>query len=193
MPANDHDDATRYALAAKGGDRAAAAQFIRATSPDLHRFLAHLAHAHDVEDLGQETYLRAMRALPRFQARSSARTWLFAIARRVAADQVRTDLRQPRLASRTDWEDVAENSRDQVVVPFFDEGVVLRRLLTDLEPQRREAFVATQVLGLSYQEAAEVCDCPVGTIRSRVSRAREDLVLALRAEEAPRRSQRAAT
>jgi RNA polymerase sigma-70 factor, ECF subfamily len=47
-------------------------------------------------------------------------------------------------------------------------------------PERREAFVLTQVAGLSYAEAAEICGCPVGTIRSRVARAREDLVVAHR-------------
>jgi RNA polymerase sigma-70 factor (ECF subfamily) len=186
------DDVTRCALAAKGGDQAAAAEFIRATSRDVHRFLAHLADSKDVEDLAQETYLRAMRGLARFDARSSAKTWLFAIARRVAADHVRTQLRRPRLATAQGWEDAAERHRDQVV-PLLDESVALRRLLVDLEPQRREAFVATQILGLSYQEAAEVCDCPVGTIRSRVSRAREDLIVALRADEDPHHTQRAAT
>ncbi|MFD2398142.1 sigma factor-like helix-turn-helix DNA-binding protein [Prauserella oleivorans] len=49
-----------------------------------------------------------------------------------------------------------------------------------MDSERREAFVLTQVLGLSYAEAAEVCDCAVGTIRSRVFRARRDLVDALR-------------
>lgn len=49
-------------------------------------------------------------------------------------------------------------------------------LLRGLESDRRLAFVLTQVLGLSYAEAAEVCGCPVGTIRSRVARARADLV-----------------
>jgi RNA polymerase sigma-70 factor (ECF subfamily) len=190
MPASSpDDDVTRSALAAKGGDRAAAAEFIRATSRDVHRFLGHLAHAGDVEDLGQETYLRAMRALPGFDARSSARTWLFAIARRVAADHVRLAMRRPRLASMVGWEDVVDARRDQGVLAF-DDGVVLRRLLGDLEPTRREAFVATQVLGLSYSEAAEVCECPVGTIRSRVSRAREDLIAAMRADQghSPRRA-----
>ena len=61
----------------------------------------------------------------------------------------------------------------------FDGEVVLNDLLRALPADRREAFVATQVLGLSYAEAAEVCGCPVGTIRSRVARAREDLVVAV--------------
>ena len=59
------------------------------------------------------------------------------------------------------------------------EGVALRALLAELDPDRREAFVLTQVVGLSYAEAAEVCGCPVGTIRSRVARARDHLVAAL--------------
>ncbi len=52
----------------------------------------------------------------------------------------------------------------------------MRALVAGLEPERREAFVLTQVVGLSYAEAADVCSCPVGTIRSRVARARADLV-----------------
>jgi RNA polymerase sigma-70 factor, ECF subfamily len=58
------------------------------------------------------------------------------------------------------------------------EAVTVRALLAALDPQRREAFVLTQLVGLSYAEAAEVCGCPVGTIRSRVARARADLVAA---------------
>ena len=49
-------------------------------------------------------------------------------------------------------------------------------MLAGLDPERRAAFALTQLLRLSYQEAAEVCDCPTGTIRSRVARAREDLI-----------------
>jgi RNA polymerase sigma-70 factor (ECF subfamily) len=182
-----HDEVTRYALAAKGGDRAAATALIRATSRDVQRFLAHLAAPNDVEDLCQETFLRAMRALARFDARSSARTWLYAIARRVAADHVRIAMRRPRVAALPNWTDATDDQPDQGLLRF-DDGVVLRQLLTELDPDRREAFVATQVLGLSYQEAAEVCDCPVGTIRSRVARARADLIAAMGAdtEQLPR-------
>ncbi|MEU4634049.1 sigma factor-like helix-turn-helix DNA-binding protein, partial [Micromonospora chalcea] len=69
-----------------------------------------------------------------------------------------------------------------------DDGVVLRGLIAALAPDRREAFVATQVLGLSYAEAAEVCGCPVGTIRSRVARAREDLAAAWSGDVRDRRA-----
>jgi len=65
---------------------------------------------------------------------------------------------------------------DHQVLPDPADAVLLIQLLTGLDPQRRAAFVLTQLLGLSYAEAAEVCGCPVGTIRSRVARARADLI-----------------
>ena len=176
MPAApDEPEITGWALAARSGDRDAATAFIRATTRDVHRFLSHLADPGDIEDLAQDTYLRAMRALPRFDGRSSAKTWLLSIARRAAADHVRAARRRPRLNGRP------VDAADAVL--SFDGEVSLRALLDALDPDRREAFVATQVLGLSYADAAEVCQCPIGTIRSRVARAREDLVAALRADE----------
>ncbi|HEY7222612.1 MAG TPA: sigma-70 family RNA polymerase sigma factor [Micromonosporaceae bacterium] len=178
MTARSDDDVTRLAMAAKGGDRGAAADLIRHTRHDLLRFLRLLADANDVEDLAQETYLRAMRALTNFDARSTARTWLFAIARRAAADHVRLARRRPRTSP---LEALDENSQ-RARTPQIDETVALRDLLAGLDPQRREAFVLTQVVGLSYDEAAQVCGCPVGTIRSRVSRAREELVAAVRVD-----------
>ena len=61
--------------------------------------------------------------------------------------------------------------------------VEIRILLDGLDPERREALVLTQVLGLSYAEAAEVCGCPIGTIRSRVARDRDRLVRAANEED----------
>ncbi|MEU4421042.1 sigma-70 family RNA polymerase sigma factor [Actinoplanes sp. NPDC024001] len=171
-------DLTALAFAAGRGDRDAAADLIRATQFEVTRFLRSLAGEADVEDLAQETFLRAFRALPEFAGRSSVRTWLFAIARRTAADHVRRVTRRPRVAAVADWVGRAD-AADPHGRPRFEEQHALNGLLAGLTGERREAFVATQVLGLSYAEAAEVCDCPVGTIRSRVARAREDLVLAL--------------
>lgn len=176
------DEITRWALAARTGDRAAAAAFIRATQRDVHRFVAHLAGHAEAEDLTQETYLRAMRSLPRFAGRSSAKTWLFAIARRVAVDHVRTLVRRPRVADLEDWQSTADAVLAREPAGFED-GVLLWQTLASLPLDRREAFVATQVAGLSYAEAAQVCGCPIGTIRSRVARAREDLVAAVQSAQ----------
>ncbi len=186
------DDITGLALAAKAGDRDAASAFVKATQRDLHRFLTYLADPGEVEDLSQETYLRSMRALVHFDARSSARTWLFAIARNVAADHVRRAQRRPRLVT-LDVVDEAADAVRQHRGPLLDDAIALRHLLRALDPPRREAFALTQVLGLSYGEAAQICDCPVGTIRSRVSRAREDLIAAIRNAHDDGRSRRTAT
>jgi RNA polymerase sigma-70 factor (ECF subfamily) len=179
-PRNDDALTTRLALAAGAGDREALATFIRVTQRDVFRFLSHLCARDEAEDLTQETFLRALRALPSFAGRSSARTWLLAIARRVAADQIRRSSARPRTTTVEDWDAVVAASPAQRR-SAFDEGVLLRELVAALESDRRDAFVLTQVLGLDYAAAAEVCGCPVGTIRSRVARAREDLVRAMNA------------
>jgi RNA polymerase sigma-70 factor (ECF subfamily) len=70
------------------------------------------------------------------------------------------------------------------------EELALRGLVADLDPGRRHAFVLTQVLGLSYADAAVVCGCPIGTIRSRVARAREQLIVAATEGAARKRSVR---
>ncbi|GAA2481896.1 RNA polymerase sigma factor [Winogradskya humida] len=172
------DEVTGWALAAGRGDADAAAAFIRATQRQVWRFLHHLAAPGEIEDLVQETYLRALRSLPSFAGRSTARTWLFTIARRVAADQVRAAVSRPRIAVVEDWQ-AAADAATAAHRSRFEDDVALRDLLGGLPGERREAFVATQLLGLSYAEAAEVCDCPIGTIRSRVARAREDLMAVL--------------
>jgi RNA polymerase sigma-70 factor (ECF subfamily) len=167
----DADDATAWALAARGGDPHAQAAFVRATQAEVWRFAAALVDPGCADDLTQETYLRAFRALPSFEGRSSARTWLLGIARRACADHVRTVVRRRRLDQRMAAEAATERAQADPVGQ-----VAAADLLRRLSGERREAFVLTQVLGLSYAEAADIEDVPVGTIRSRVARARADLV-----------------
>jgi RNA polymerase sigma-70 factor, ECF subfamily len=186
-PRSDDARITDLALAAGTGDRTALAAFVRATQRDVYRFLGHLCARDEAEDLTQETYLRALPALPSFAGRSSARTWLLAIARRVAADQIRRTMTRPRTTAVEDWDTIVAASPAQRR-SGFDEGVLLRELVAGLEPDRRDAFILTQVLGLDYAATADVCGCPVGTIRSRVARAREDLVRAMNAPGLPGRS-----
>jgi RNA polymerase sigma-70 factor (ECF subfamily) len=169
---DDFDEVTLAALRARRGDAAAATAFVQATQADVWRLCAHLGDVSSADDLTQETYARAFTSLHRFRGKSSARTWLLSIARRVCADAVRGAIRGRTLPAR----------RERLAVDIAD-SVTVRALIAQLGPERREAFVLTQLLGLSYSEAADVCACPVGTIRSRVARARADLVGALR--EAP--------
>ncbi|MFF0372331.1 sigma-70 family RNA polymerase sigma factor [Micromonospora sp. NPDC005087] len=184
----DGDEITAWALAAGRGDQDAAARFIRATQQQVRRFLAALISPGEADDLAQETYLRAMRSLPSFAARSSAQTWLLGIARRVAVDHVRAATARPRTVPLSQWHDAPDAQGGT-----FDGEIVLTELLRTLAPDRREAFVATQILGLPYAEAAEVCACPIGTIRSRVVRAREDLVAAVNGGDLSTRRKRGGT
>ncbi|MFD4366989.1 sigma-70 family RNA polymerase sigma factor [Rhodococcus sp. NPDC058521] len=181
----EHDaHTTELALAAGRGDHRALESFIRETQRDVWRFLAHLSSVPAADDLTQETYLRAMKSLPRFAAQSSARTWLLSIARRVVVDQVRSALSRPRLVGSDDWIAAADAAQAASAPPRngSEDLVEVRMLLAALPADRREALVLTQVLGLSYEEAANVCGCPIGTVRSRVARAREQLISATRAD-----------
>jgi RNA polymerase sigma-70 factor (ECF subfamily) len=176
------DDLERLAAAAVDGDPLAAAALVRATQSDVWRLCAALGDRQSADDLTQETYLRAFGSLHRFEGRSSLRTWLLSIARRVCADAVRSRRRRRLTLVREDADLEAlgaGNDGDRV-----GEGAAVADLLTRLSPDRREAFVLTQLLGLPYAEAAEVAGCPVGTIRSRVARARADLVEALGEDDA---------
>lgn len=170
---------TAWALAARAGDADAVECFVRALHRDVRRYVTFLgADPQSADDLAQETFLRALGSLHRFEGRCSARTWLLSIARRAVADSIRRTSRRPRLSDTDDWETAVERAQSRDL-PGFDEGVALAGLLDALPADRREAFVLTQLLGLPYAQAAAVSDCPVGTVRSRVSRARTALLRSL--------------
>ncbi|MFG3041367.1 sigma-70 family RNA polymerase sigma factor [Streptomyces sp. NPDC048330] len=185
-PDADTDAATtRLALDARDGDPAKADLFVRALHRDVWRYVAYLsADRQAADDLTQEVFLRAIAALPRFQGRSSARTWLLSIARRTVVDSLRHAAARPRLSDRDDWQAEAEHTQP-LGLPGFEDGVALAELLSSIPAERRDAFVLTQLLGLPYAEAAEAIGCPVGTVRSRVARARTSLIALLRGDEHP--------
>lgn len=168
--------ATAWALAARGGDAEAVDHFVRALHRDVLRYVSHLCgDPQAADDLAQDTFLRALGSLHRFEGRSSARAWVLSIARRAVVDGFRHAAVRPRTYDGADWQAAAERAQPRDVLGF-DDGIVLLDLLASLPDERREAFVLTQMLGLSYEEAAVVSGCPVGTIRSRVARARGALM-----------------
>jgi RNA polymerase sigma-70 factor, ECF subfamily len=138
----------------------------------LCRALVDQDHA---DDLAQDTFMRAGRTLADFRGETTVRAWLLSIARRTCIDELRRRSRRTRRDRQ-----LAELNRSAQVSPP-GAGLEVRDLVSRLEPERRTAFALTQLLGLSYAEAAQVCQCPVGTIRSRVARARADLIGLLQA------------
>jgi len=163
------DELTRLARAAGRGDNGALAALIRRTQADVWRLCAHLVDPAAADDLAQDTYLRAIGALSGFRGDASVRPWLLTIARRACAAEISARLRDRQLAARL------TAMPPTVQAPEAGSQATVAMLLAGLEPDRRAAFVLTQMIGCSYAEAAAICDCPVGTIRSRVARAREDL------------------
>lgn len=165
------------AEAAAAGDRAALEELVVRTQSRVRGFCALLGSAADADDLAQDTYLRALDALPRYRAEASVEVWLLAIARHVCADFVRKRVRRAAIDQRF------QPARESLTVQP-DTTIEYVGLLDALDRDQRDAFVLTQLIGLSYAEAAAVCDCPVGTIRSRVARARAELHDAVRRAEA---------
>jgi RNA polymerase sigma-70 factor (ECF subfamily) len=167
---------TSLLVAARDGDDEALASAIRIAQPDVWRYVAGVAGRGDADDITQDTFLRAFRALPRYRAESSGRTWLLSIAHRAAVDAIRRDQRVRRIHDRA-------RTEARPVPSASEHPHTLAALVARLEPDRREAFVLTQWIGCSYQEAATIVGVPVGTIRSRVARAREHLIRDLRAAD----------
>ena len=152
-------------------DGRAVEQLVRATYSDVWRLCAALVDEQVADDLAQETFLRATRSLRRFRGDSTPRTWILSIARHVCMDELRG---RHRRRHRDRHLLLMAHASAETYDPSGD--VAANELLAELEPNRRAAFVLTQLLRLSYAEAAAVCGCPAGTIRSRVARARDDLI-----------------
>lgn len=165
------NELTELAIKAQAGNRIALGALIRQTQADVWQVCRSLGPAGQADDLTQEVYLKAMSALPNFRGDSSARTWLISIARNTAIDALRSQARRERVIS------LLQSRAEQKAEPSYE--VETDELLLCLDQDQRIAFVLTQVIGLNYQEAADACGCPVGTIRSRIARAREHLVIAL--------------
>ncbi len=163
------DPLTRLALRARAGDADALGEFVETGYEQVWRLCATLVGRQEADDASQETFVRAVRSLPQFRGESSAQTWLLAISRHVCIDELRGRARRRR-------RDTALENSQEPLEADVGAGVTAADLIGRLDHDRRAAFVLTQVLGLSYDEAARVCECPPGTIRSRVARAHADLV-----------------
>ena len=152
--------------------------------PHLRAFARGLCGRPDLaDDLVQETLLKAWAAQERFEPGTSMRAWTFVILRNAYL----TDMRRNRFRGEYD-EGVAERT---LTAPAGQEAPLhlsdMHRALLTLPPERREALLLVGAGGFSYEEAAEICQCAVGTIKSRVGRARAALTRMIDSGELPRR------
>lgn len=124
------------------------------------------------EEATQEVFVRLARSAATFRGEAKVSTWLYAVARNVATDRVRHEARRP-ATPVADVADVAGHlaaAADEISAR--DVGIDLARALDQLDDTSRHLLLLVAVEGLSYAEAAAACDLAVGTVKSRVSRAR---------------------
>jgi RNA polymerase sigma-70 factor (ECF subfamily) len=177
-PATGEDEATVPPKAGKESEwRDAVVQLI----PALRAFAWSLSHnASDADDLVQDTLIKAWTNREKFEPGTNLRAWLFTILRNTyytAAVRRRREVR----------DETGKYAATLSTGPTQDWSLAIRALqaaLAQLPDEHREALILVGAAGLTYEEAAEVCGCALGTIKSRVNRARARLLKLMEADDA---------
>jgi len=160
------DDATDMALIAqwKAGDQRAASRLVVRHASALARFAASSGARGDIDELVQDTFVRAFASLDGFRGDSSFRTWLFTIERRLLVDRQRSAKRKPEGVELTDG--LAATAFDPLdeVVASESQGRV-REAIARLTPTQRDVFLLRVTEGLSYKEIATALDSTEGAAR----------------------------
>jgi RNA polymerase sigma-70 factor (ECF subfamily) len=185
---SNHDDTRALLAAIRRGDPDAFDRVAREHSPRLYRLALHLTgRREDAEDLVQETLVRTLPALRRFEGRSTLSTYLVRSLTNLWKNRLRSKSRSRIVdwfsgKGRNDGEEMREtpDRPDDAPTPLermeaSDRAATVRRAITRLEPARRLCLLLREVEELSYEEIASMTGVPVGTVRSRLARAREDL------------------
>ena len=176
--------------AAQAGDRSSFDALVRRYDRSVLRLALHmLGHEQDAQDVHQEAFIKAYRALPQFRGDSAFYTWLYRIAINTAKNAVVSRDRSP-IEYDLDRNNTDESydMQGRMKDPDTPEGLVLtdeirstvNSAIEALPEDLRTAIVLRELEGLSYEEIAAAMDCPVGTVRSRIFRAREAIDRRLR-------------
>jgi len=174
---------------ARQGDLDAFEELVRRHQHRMVRYLRALAgrSGSDAEDIAQEAFLRAHRALAKFKGDSTFRTWLYQIATNVARTEFGKRRQDPlRQVFRGKDDEEQKQEIDRIEAPGnFEAALVakdrVRRALATLPADWREAVVLRDIEGLDYREIAAALEIPIGTVESRIFRGRERLRAALTA------------
>jgi RNA polymerase sigma-70 factor (ECF subfamily) len=137
----------------------------------------------EVEDLAQDTFMRAYRAIAQFRGDSAFYTWLYRIAVNTAKKSL-ADGKRDRVIAQTDTENedgetfadgeqLTDDATPEAEMASRQIAEAVNAAVEDLPEELRQAITLREVEGLSYEEIAELMQCPIGTVRSRIFRARE--------------------
>jgi RNA polymerase sigma-70 factor, ECF subfamily len=162
---------------ARSGDLGAFETLVRAYQADAWRFAYHLTgNRATADEVTQEAFVRAFRRMATFRGEAKFTSWLMRIVRNCAMDAHRRAAREAALAERSVSESVSTDPQQwSGVEDRLRIGQAIRELPDDL----RAAFIVIEVLGFTYAEAAAILETKVGTLKSRMHRARARLIEAL--------------
>ena len=177
----------------KLGDKRAFEMLVIKYQRRIERLIGRMVRDVDlVQDIAQETFIRAYRALPQFRGESAFYTWLYRIAVNTAKKAL-VDLKRDPLVSESALASRDEDDETSRVENELTDGETPDALLASkeiaatvnaaieaLSEDLRQAITLREIEGLSYEEIAEVMNCPIGTVRSRIFRAREAIATRLR-------------
>ena len=179
---------------ARRGDQRAFEMLVIKYQRRIERLIGRMVRDVDlVEDIAQESFIRAYRALPQFRGESAFYTWLYRIAVNTAKKALVDLKRDPVVAESTlqaIGEEGDETSRVEAtltdaetpdaVLASREIAAAVNAAVENLSEDLRQAVTLREIEGLSYEEIAEVMNCPIGTVRSRIFRAREAIAARLR-------------
>lgn len=175
---------------AQAGDRHAFDQLVSKYQRKLGRLLSRfIRDSAEIEDVTQEAFVKAYRALPSFRGDSAFYTWLYRIGINTAKNYLVAQGRRAPTSTQFDSEEAetfesADQLRDintpESLLMSKQIGETVNSAIDALPEELRRAIVLREIDGLSYEEIAEMMDCPIGTVRSRIFRAREAVAEKLR-------------
>ena len=143
----------------------------------------------ETEDVAQEAFIKAYRALPQFRGDSAFYNWLYRIAINTARNWLATNKRRPNTSSSVENEEgetfdqsdnLTDNSTPESELASREIAQTVNRAIEDLPEELRNAIVMREIDGMSYEDIAQSMNCPIGTVRSRIFRAREAIATRLR-------------
>jgi RNA polymerase sigma-70 factor, ECF subfamily len=197
---SDKDDDLLIVQRVQAGDKLAFNLLVNKYHRRVARLLTRMVrNQEDIEDIVQETFIKAYRAIGNFRGDSAFYTWIYRIAINTAKNLLVTQGRRPSTLKESNDGD-SETFEDNAALSNIDTpeslyqtkqiGEAVNEAMSALPEELRSAIVMREIDGLSYEEIAAAMDCPIGTVRSRIFRARESIAAKIKPLLEPKGSKR---